>query len=96
MSDAIDVDGFRPNVGIILSNAQAHLLLAGRAGQRGWQFPQGGIESDETPMDAMYRELREGDRPRAGRRADPGFDRAVASLPTSPALHAAAARIPSA
>jgi len=59
MSDAIDVDGFRPNVGIILSNAEAHLLLAGRAGQRGWQFPQGGIESDETPMDAMYRELRE-------------------------------------
>jgi putative (di)nucleoside polyphosphate hydrolase len=59
MSDAIDRDGFRPNVGIILANADDHLLLAGRAGQRGWQFPQGGIEVEETPTDAMFRELRE-------------------------------------
>jgi putative (di)nucleoside polyphosphate hydrolase len=59
MNEAIDGDGFRPNVGIILSNARSHLLLAGRAGQRGWQFPQGGIEPDEAPLDAMYRELRE-------------------------------------
>jgi putative (di)nucleoside polyphosphate hydrolase len=25
----------------------------------GWQFPQGGMNSDETPLEAMYRELRE-------------------------------------
>lgn len=59
MGEAIDRDGFRANVGIVLSNADGHLLLAGRAGQRGWQFPQGGIEPEEDPMDAMYRELRE-------------------------------------
>ena len=59
MNEPIDREGFRPNVGIILSNADGYLLLAGRAGQRGWQFPQGGIEPDETPTDAMYRELRE-------------------------------------
>lgn len=59
MSQAIDGDGFRQNVGIILCNVEGRLLLAGRAGQRGWQFPQGGIEPDESPLEAMFRELRE-------------------------------------
>ncbi len=55
----IDPDGFRPNVGIILSNRQGQLLWARRAGQDAWQFPQGGMRSDETPAEAMYRELGE-------------------------------------
>jgi putative (di)nucleoside polyphosphate hydrolase len=55
----IDPDGFRPNVGIILSNADGRLLWARRIGQDAWQFPQGGIRSDETPEEAMYRELDE-------------------------------------
>jgi putative (di)nucleoside polyphosphate hydrolase len=55
----IDPDGFRPNVGIILSNGNGHLLWARRIGQDAWQFPQGGIRSDETPEEAMYRELAE-------------------------------------
>ena len=55
----IDPDGFRPNVGIILSNADGRLLWARRIGQDAWQFPQGGIRSDETPEEAMYRELAE-------------------------------------
>jgi putative (di)nucleoside polyphosphate hydrolase len=55
----IDPDGFRPNVGIILSNRAGQLLWARRAGQDAWQFPQGGMRSDETPAEAMYRELRE-------------------------------------
>lgn len=55
----IDRDGFRPNVGIILSNAEGRLLWARRIGQNSWQFPQGGIQRDETPEDAMYRELHE-------------------------------------
>jgi putative (di)nucleoside polyphosphate hydrolase len=55
----IDPDGFRPNVGIILSNADGRLLWARRVGQDAWQFPQGGIRSDETPEEAMYRELAE-------------------------------------
>ena len=55
----IDPDGFRPNVGIILSNAEGRLLWARRVGQDAWQFPQGGMRSDETPAEAMYRELAE-------------------------------------
>ena len=55
----IDSDGFRPNVGIILSNPQGQLLWARRIGQDAWQFPQGGIRTDETPSEAMYRELAE-------------------------------------
>ncbi len=55
----IDSDGYRPNVGIILSNTQGQLLWAKRIGQDAWQFPQGGIMSHETPEEALFRELRE-------------------------------------
>jgi putative (di)nucleoside polyphosphate hydrolase len=53
----IDSKGYRSNVGIILCNAQGHVFLAKRAGVNSWQFPQGGIESYESPEQAMYREL---------------------------------------
>lgn len=55
----IDRHGFRANVGIVLSNDRGRLLLAKRAGMEAWQFPQGGILPNETPEQAMYRELRE-------------------------------------
>lgn len=55
----IDVNGYRANVGIILSNHAGQLLWARRIGQEAWQFPQGGIQKSETPMEAMHRELRE-------------------------------------
>lgn len=56
----IDIDGFRPNVGIILTNDQGQLLWARRVGgQDAWQFPQGGINAHETPEQALYRELHE-------------------------------------
>ena len=58
-SDWIDAEGFRANVGIILANADKKLLLGGRAGTKGWQFPQGGVNEGEEPIDAMYRELHE-------------------------------------
>jgi len=54
----IDADGYRPNVGIILSNTDGRVLWARRIGQQGWQFPQGGIKADEDPLQALYRELR--------------------------------------
>ncbi len=53
----IDAEGFRANVGIILANTQGQVLWAKRVGHDAWQFPQGGIDYGETPIDAMYREL---------------------------------------
>jgi putative (di)nucleoside polyphosphate hydrolase len=55
----IDQDGFRPNVGIILANSYGQVLWAKRMGWDAWQFPQGGINPNETPEQALYRELRE-------------------------------------
>jgi putative (di)nucleoside polyphosphate hydrolase len=58
-ASVIDRDGFRPNVGIILSNAERRLFWGRRVGQNAWQFPQGGIKSYESAREAMYRELEE-------------------------------------
>ena len=55
----IDPDGFRPNVAIVLMNDQRRVFWAQRANNDGWQFPQGGMRTDETPVEAMYRELEE-------------------------------------
>lgn len=55
----IDSDGYRPNVGIIISNQVGQVLWARRIGQHSWQFPQGGINQGETAEQAMYRELYE-------------------------------------
>lgn len=57
--DFIDQDGFRANVGIILTDGAGRVLIAGRRGRGGWQFPQGGVRPEETVETAMYRELRE-------------------------------------
>ncbi|MBN6066671.1 RNA pyrophosphohydrolase [Aggregatibacter actinomycetemcomitans] len=53
----IDFDGYRPNVGIVICNDKGQVLWAKRYGQNSWQFPQGGINDNETPEQAMYREL---------------------------------------
>lgn len=58
-NDWIDDEGFRANVGIILTNADGKLMLGGRVGARGWQFPQGGMFEGESAESAMYRELEE-------------------------------------
>jgi putative (di)nucleoside polyphosphate hydrolase len=58
-ADYIDQEGYRANVGIILSNTEGKLLLAGRIGSKGWQVPQGGMLEGESPESAMYRELQE-------------------------------------
>lgn len=59
MTDAIDTNGFRANVGIILMRDSGELFLGGRPGGRGWQFPQGGVLKGEKPEQALYRELGE-------------------------------------
>ena len=55
----IDRDGYRPNVGIIICNWKNEVFWGKRVREHSWQFPQGGIKSGETPLDAMYRELKE-------------------------------------
>jgi putative (di)nucleoside polyphosphate hydrolase len=55
----IDSDGFRPNVGIILANDVGQVLWARRINQDAWQFPQGGINAQECPEQALFRELNE-------------------------------------
>ena len=55
----IDSNGYRENVGIILTNPSGQVFWAKRRGQNAWQFPQGGIDENESPLDAMFRELQE-------------------------------------
>lgn len=55
----IDSEGYRLNAGIILCNDVGRVFWARRVGMRSWQFPQGGIKTNETPEEAMYRELYE-------------------------------------
>jgi len=59
MSDVIDSEGFRENVGIILVRDGGEVFLGRRAGGRGWQFPQGGVRAGETLEETLYRELEE-------------------------------------
>ena len=60
MGETIDADGYRPNVGIVLANDRGQVLWARRIGGRdAWQFPQGGIREDESPRQALFRELHE-------------------------------------
>ncbi len=57
---------YRPNVGVALFNASGHVLIGRRFRDDGpeiilpgleWQMPQGGIDADENPRDAVTREL---------------------------------------
>ena len=54
----LDPQGFRPNVGIVISNTFGDVLWARRVGgDNAWQFPQGGMRLNETPEETLYREL---------------------------------------
>jgi len=55
----LDKDGYRPNVGIILANDRNEVFWGKRVNQHAWQFPQGGINAGESPVQAMFRELTE-------------------------------------
>jgi putative (di)nucleoside polyphosphate hydrolase len=57
--DRIDSQGYRANVGIVIYDEHCLLLLGGRIGHSGWQFPQGGIRINESAEQAMFRELGE-------------------------------------
>ena len=52
---------YRKGVGIFLLNANHQLWVGKRIDFKSnyWQMPQGGIDKDELPVDAMKRELME-------------------------------------
>jgi len=51
---------YRKCVGIVVCNNDKKVLLCERNDiPNQWQFPQGGIEKNETLLEAAYRELRE-------------------------------------
>ena len=57
---------YRPNVGAVLFDRRGQVFVARRANfpnaegpAGGWQLPQGGIDPDENPADAVLRELAE-------------------------------------
>jgi putative (di)nucleoside polyphosphate hydrolase len=62
----VDEKPYRPNVGIALFNSSGQVLIGRRFRDDGpeiilpgleWQMPQGGIDADENPRDAVMREL---------------------------------------
>jgi putative (di)nucleoside polyphosphate hydrolase len=62
----LDSQPYRPNVGIALFNACGNVLIGRRFRDDGpeiilpgleWQMPQGGIDANENPRDAVMREL---------------------------------------
>jgi len=60
MTDLIDSEGFRSNVGIVLMRGTGEVFLGRRArGRGGWQFPQGGMRHGEELEQALFRELHE-------------------------------------
>lgn len=55
-----DNKDYRPGVGIVLFNADGHVLVAERIDNPGnWQMPQGGIDAGEEPETAVFREMEE-------------------------------------
>ena len=54
-----DTRPYRPCVGVMLLNRVGEVFVGNRIDTPGdhWQMPQGGIEGDENPRDAAFREL---------------------------------------
>jgi putative (di)nucleoside polyphosphate hydrolase len=51
---------FRAGAGAVLTDQHGRVLIFERCDVPGaWQFPQGGLENDEDPIDAVLREIRE-------------------------------------
>ena len=50
-------NAYRLNVGLIIVNDSGKVLLCKRKDNHKWQFPQGGINKDETAISAAKREM---------------------------------------
>jgi putative (di)nucleoside polyphosphate hydrolase len=53
----LDRDGYRPSIAIVIANSRNQVFWGKRLREHSWQLPQGGIDLDEAPEEAMYREL---------------------------------------
>ena len=54
-----DQNEYRPCVAIIIVGPSGKVLWCQRKGHDGWQFPQGGIDTGESPTEAVLRETKE-------------------------------------
>ena len=67
MSDDINLDAYRPCVGVMLINQHGKVWMGLRADAPGdaegpgdwWQMPQGGIDEGEDKLSGLIRELKE-------------------------------------
>lgn len=51
---------YRKNVAVILADREDRVLIARRRDSvDAWQFPQGGVATDESPEEALFREINE-------------------------------------
>ena len=51
---------YRQNAALILERKDKKILICERADyENAWQFPQGGVDKGEDPIDALYREVEE-------------------------------------
>ena len=48
---------YRLNVGLIIVNNYGKVLICKRKNSNQWQFPQGGIDNGESPIEAAKREI---------------------------------------
>jgi putative (di)nucleoside polyphosphate hydrolase len=48
---------YRLNVGLIIVNTYGKVLICKRKNSNQWQFPQGGIDEGESPIEAAKREI---------------------------------------
>ncbi len=59
MNARIDQNSYRQNVAIVVCNRNGQVMWARRVNRNGWQFPQGGVDFNETTREAAFRELHE-------------------------------------
>ena len=51
---------YRLGVGLVIINSQSKIFTGRRLdSSRAWQMPQGGIDDNEIPLEAAYREMGE-------------------------------------
>jgi putative (di)nucleoside polyphosphate hydrolase len=59
-NEAPDAPGYRAGVGIVLFNKEGRVFVGERLDNPGaWQMPQGGIDDNEDPEVAVFREMEE-------------------------------------